>query len=155
MTEPSTPKVKEPTSPLQKKYLGLPLWIYIVAVGLLIFIVIYYRRKSASASSSTDTTSSTMDNTQSAATVPPFINQVYTNTEPPEASAIPKTPTPTESASDKKQETRTIRKPISWKHLVGYLHINSAELAKLNPSIYKKYGKHGNIPVGTVIRYAP
>lgn len=151
MTEPTPKKTAgETSSPLQKKYAGLPLWIYAVAVGLMVFLVIYYRRKSADAAASAAATTAA-DNTASASTVPPFINQVYTSEEPPEASAIPKTPTPGTPAPD---ASRTIRKAITWNDLVKYLHINSKELAKDNPTVYKKYGKSkSKIPVGTVIRY--
>lgn len=139
MTE---PKTAEPTSPFQKKYAGLPLWLYLVAAGVLVLLVIYYRRKSAS-NAATDTSSTSTD---SAATVPPFINQVYVNPQPPEASAPSSTAT---------QKTKTVKSGSAQyiRNLAKNWDISIETFEQLNPGLAQKYLNSGKkIPKGTSFR---
>lgn len=123
MTQPEETKSVS-QSALQRKIGGIPVWVYAVAVGLAIFLVIYLRRASAGNSSSN---SSTDADPTSDSTIPPFINQVYTNPMPPEAS-------------DPKTITKVVTKPVI-KENRSYKVQKGDTLESISKKFYNKPGE--------------
>jgi len=96
MTTPADPKTdaprKQPSSgnAFTRKLGPLPVWAW-MGIGLAIALA-YYFIKQNKAGNANNAAASTADQTASAAQIPQFVNQVYTNETPP---ASPTTTTPT------------------------------------------------------------
>jgi hypothetical protein len=156
MTEPETPPRRgqkrdaseQGDNVLQNKVFGLPVWMYLVAIGLLVLIVIYYRRNQ----SQVDT--STTDGTIPGRLVPPFINQVYVNPEPPEGGISHEGPPGLERLIDRPSHVFKTTKAWENFHKLAAAHnMTDQELAELNPGLADKFMNTGRrIPKGTSIR---
>lgn len=144
MTEPKEKDSKVDTNFFQRKVAGVPMWVIISAVGLLILGLVYYKRKSSAAASTADTT-----NTDQSATVPPFINQTYVQNFPPTSPPMPKHKPPVDD-----DKTRKIKLTVgmSLAQISKKYKISIKELEEINPHL-KKYDKHihARIPKGTTI----
>lgn len=142
MTQPNGDKQESGISAsLNKKWGAFPVWLYLVVVGLAIFLFIYLRRQN----SSKDTTS-TDTGTQSASTVPPFINQVYTSSIPPEQ--LP-------AGQDKKNPSHVIELKTAGTlaQIAKRWGMTKDQLIRLNPDLANKYENTGKrVPKGTKIR---
>ena len=141
MSEPNQPQPEGGiSSALNKKMGPFPIWLYMVVVGLGVFLFIYLRRQNSNSSSSS------ADNTQtvSASTRPPFINQVYTNTTPPEHSA---------PDQDDKNRTIQLKAAGTLSTIAERFHLTKDQLIKLNPDLANKYENTGKkVPKGTKVR---
>lgn len=142
MSEPRVEKSEGGLSDgLNKKWGPFPVWLYLVAVGIVIFLWIYLKRQnSAGSSTSTDT------GTQSGATVPPFINQVYTSTVPPEQ--LP-------PGQDKRNPSHVVELKTAGTltQIAKRWDMTKDQLIRLNPDLANKYENTGKkVPKGTKIR---
>jgi hypothetical protein len=157
MTQPKT----EPESSggagagLNKKYGPFPMWAYLVAAGLGIFLFIWWRQKQAAPKTSTDPNATATDTT-SASTLPPFINQVYTGTTPP-AQPTPDTgtegPPALEKLIDKPVTNVTTRSTSTWASLVKWSKMTNQTFTELNPTLASRFANTKKvIPKGTKIR---
>jgi LysM repeat protein len=126
---------------LNKKWGPFPVWLYLVVVGLIIFLFIYMKRKNSGASSSTTT------DTVSQSTRPPFINQVYTNTSPPEQSA------PDQDNQKSPARLFELKRAETLTAIAKQFNITKDQLIRLNPDLANKYENTGKkVPKGTKIR---
>lgn len=149
MTEPEKKQTKVDTNFFQRKVAGLPMWVIIAAVGLLVLGLVYYFRKSSSAASTADTS-----NTDESATVPPFINQVYTGSLPPSSPTMPKKKPPTDNEKSVLYKLKAGGRTFDT--LAKHLGMSAEEFAKLNPELAKKYqGTGKKIPRGTEVHMFP
>lgn len=159
MTEPDTTSTgrKKTTKPdageqgnvLQNTIFGLPVWMYLVGIGILVLIVMYYRQ-----TQKTSTTDTTSTDTTSASLVPPFINQVYVNPAPPEPSPRPEGPPGLERIIDRPSHVfKTTRRQDNFHKLAQAHGMSDQQLAELNPKLADTYMNTGKpIPKGTQIR---
>ena len=138
MTEPKVEEKETASSLLNKKYGPFPVWLYLVIFGLIIFLWLYLKRGGSS-----DTSNNSVD-TQSTSTLPPFINQVYTNSSPPDSSS-PNPPSKFKTV--KTANAHTIA------DLMKTWGLSEKEFANLNPGLAAKYMNTGKkIPKGTALR---
>ena len=128
---------------LNKKWGPFPAWLYLVAVGLAIFLFIYLRRQNSSSSNSADNTQTVAQSTR-----PPFINQVYTNTTPPESS------NPADNDKDgKKTRLVELKKGETLQAIAKQFKVTKDQLIRLNPDLANKYENTGKrVPKGTKVR---
>lgn len=147
MTEPEKKTTERKVDPnfFQRKVGGVPMWVIVAGVGLLILgLVYYFRKSSSSASTPTDTTSASL--------IPPFINQVYTGGTPPTTPHLPK---------KKKDDDKTVAYKLkaggrTFDTLAKHLGMSAQEFEEENPELAKKYkGTGKKIPRGTVVRVFP
>src|SRR6266702_5108713 len=133
---------------LNKKMGPFPVWLYLVLAGLMVFLFIYIRRQKSASSDTTGT------DTQSSSTIPPFINQVYTNTTPPESSVPgPEGPPKLEKAIDKPSQIIDLNTAGTIEAIAKRWGMTVNQIIELNPRLANKYENTGKrIPRGTKIR---
>jgi hypothetical protein len=150
MTEPKQDETKEKQSPnwFQRKYGGIPVWVILVAVGLAVLGIIYWRQKNSQQNTPVDQAP--------AGTIPPFINQVYTNPTPPSTPhpKSPEGPPGLEKIIDKPSEIFKIGGSAkNWEALAKRFHMTGEQLAELNPKLADRFMNTGHrIPKGTEVR---
>lgn len=128
---------------LNKKWGPFPVWLYMVAAGIVIFLVIYLRRQNSSSSTPQDTTGTVSDSQR-----PPFINQVYTNTTPPDQSTPDK-----DGNGGKKTRLIELKRGETLTAIAKQFKITKDQLVRLNPDLANKYENTGKkVPKGTKIR---
>lgn len=143
MTEPQEKKVD--TNFFQRKVGGVPMWVIVAGVGLLVLGLIYYMRKN-SGSQATDTTG-----TDQSSLVPPFINQTYVQNIPPSTPDIDRHKK-NHSEDDKSVIYKLKSGGRTFDTLAKHFHVSIEEFAEANPQLAKKYkGTGKKIPRGTVV----
>lgn len=128
---------------LNKKWGAFPVWLYLVAFGLVVFLFIYLRRQNSSQDTPVEDPSTPQ---VSARVLPPFINQVYTNSIPPEQSA----PGP-----DKENKTHVIelKNAGTFDAIAKRWGMTVNQLIRLNPQLANKYeNRKKKLPKGTRVR---